>query len=113
MRRLNETVMLLYNCPCIAMWVPFNEAGVSLTRIRRSTPSAHWTARAPSTTQAAGTTRRAGTSKPPRSTINRIDSLPMPTGARWYSASLAAITSAEHSFSQRVWIQTLPYSGQR
>jgi len=24
-RELNETVMLLYNCPCIAMWVPFNE----------------------------------------------------------------------------------------
>ena len=22
---LNETVSLLYNCPCIAMWVPFNE----------------------------------------------------------------------------------------
>ena len=24
-RELHETVMLLYNCPCIAMWVPFNE----------------------------------------------------------------------------------------
>ncbi len=24
-RELNETVSLLYNCPCIAMWVPFNE----------------------------------------------------------------------------------------
>ena len=24
-RELNETVMLLYNCPSIAMWVPFNE----------------------------------------------------------------------------------------
>lgn len=24
-QELNETVNLLYNCPCIAMWVPFNE----------------------------------------------------------------------------------------
>ncbi len=24
-RELNETVMLLYNSPCVAMWVPFNE----------------------------------------------------------------------------------------
>lgn len=24
-RELHETVALLYNCPCIAMWVPFNE----------------------------------------------------------------------------------------
>lgn len=24
-RELHETVMLLYNCPCVAQWVPFNE----------------------------------------------------------------------------------------
>ncbi|MCE5188218.1 MAG: glycoside hydrolase family 2 [Eubacteriales bacterium] len=24
-RELNQTIELLYNCPCIAMWVPFNE----------------------------------------------------------------------------------------
>lgn len=30
-KELREMLDALYNCPCIAVWVPFNEAGVSLT----------------------------------------------------------------------------------